>query len=63
VQWLRSTKGVRLPALDQPPTDDNGIAIDTAFAELRRQLAEEKLPFRIDESASLAILKFSTFQI
>jgi len=63
VQWLRSTKGVRLPALEQPPTDDNGIAIDTAFAELRRQLAEEKLPFRIDESASLAILKFSTFQI
>lgn len=63
VQWLRSTKGVRLPALEQPPTDDNGIAVDTAFAELRRQLAEEKLPFRIDESASLAILKFSTFQI
>jgi hypothetical protein len=63
VQWLQSTKGVRLAALENPPTDDNGLAIDTAFTELRRQLAEEKLPFRIDETASLALLKFSTFQI
>lgn len=63
VQWLHATKGVRLPALEQPPTDDDGLAIDAAFAELRQQLVAEKLPFRIDETASLAILKFSTFQI
>ena len=63
VQWLRSTKGVRLDALENPATDESGLAIDATFAELRAQLVEQNLPFRIDETASLAILKFSTFQI
>ncbi|MFE6734887.1 DUF4011 domain-containing protein [Microbacterium sp. NPDC057650] len=63
VEWLRSTKGVRFPALENPPTDENGLAITTVFTELRRELAEQRLPFRVDESATLAILRFATFQV
>lgn len=63
IQWLRTVRGVEFDALNRPPTDEHGIAINTALQELREQFLAQRLPFRIEESASLAILRFSTFQI
>ncbi|MDR3072663.1 MAG: DUF4011 domain-containing protein, partial [Clostridiales Family XIII bacterium] len=63
LEWLRITKGLSLDALANPATDETGIAIKTVFTEIRSKLLEANLPFRVDESCSLAILKFSTFQI
>ncbi len=63
IEWLRVTQGVRLPVLEDPPTDDSGIAMSTVLDALRAQLAHDRLSFRIDETASLALLRFSTFQI
>jgi hypothetical protein len=63
LQWLKTTKGLDLTELATPSLDDTGIAIGAVLGGIRRQLLEAELPYRIDESASLAILRFSTFQI
>jgi hypothetical protein len=63
LQWLKTTKGVDLTALSSPALDESGLAIGTTLAGIRTQLLDAELPYRIDESASLAILRFSTFQI
>ncbi|WP_207456412.1 DUF4011 domain-containing protein [Herbiconiux sp. SYSU D00978] len=63
LEWLRATKGVELDALAQPLLDEDGLAVQATFAAIRRQLLEAELPFRIEETACLAILRFPTFQI
>jgi len=63
LQWLKTTKGLDLTELENPSLDDSGLAIGAVLTGIRRQLLEAELPYRIDESASLAILRFSTFQI
>src|SRR5699024_11199046 len=63
IQWLRNVHGVAFDALNEPPTDEHGIAINTALKDLREQFVEQRVPFRIEETAALAILRFSTFQI
>lgn len=63
IEWLRAVQGVRLPALEDPATDESGIAMTTVLEQLRAQLVQNRLPYRIDESVSLALLRFSTFQI
>ena len=63
LEWLKSTKGLDLDELANPLLDDSGIAIGAVFAAIRKRLVEAELPYRLDESASLAILRFSTFQI
>lgn len=63
LEWLRATQGLDLDALANPAADESGIAMGAVFTEIRAKLLEAGLPFRVDESCSLAILKFSTFQI
>jgi hypothetical protein len=63
LQWFETTQGLDLSELREPAIDDSGLAIETVFAGIRRQLAEAELPYRLEESVSLAILRFSTFQI
>ena len=63
LQWFETTQGLDLSELREPAIDDSGIAIEAVFDGIRRQLAETELPYRLDESVSLAILRFSTFQI
>jgi hypothetical protein len=63
LQWFDSTQGLDLSELREPAIDDSGLAIEAVFAGIRRQLAEAELPYRLEESVSLAILRFSTFQI
>lgn len=61
VEWLRLKHNVNIPALSSPPLDDSGIDIDAAMVAIRTGLVENRLPFRIDETAVLAICQFGTF--
>jgi hypothetical protein len=63
LQWFETTQGLDLSELREPAIDDSGLAIEAVFAGIRRQLTEAELPYRLEESVSLAILRFSTFQI
>jgi hypothetical protein len=61
VEWLRLKHNVVIPALSSPPLDDSGIDIDAALVAIRTGLIENRLQFRIDETAVLAICQFGTF--
>lgn len=61
VEWLRLKHNVNIPALSSPPLDDSGIDIDAALVAIRTDLVENRLEFRIDETAVLAICQFGTF--
>ncbi|MBY6414295.1 DUF3320 domain-containing protein [Rhodococcus sp. BP-252] len=63
VEWLRIKHNATIPALQNPPLDDNGIDIDEALKQIRSALVEHNLDFRIDETASVAICQFGTFGI
>lgn len=61
IEWLRIKHNVTIPALLNPPLDDAGIDIESAFIAIRSALVENRLTFRIDETAVLAICQFGTF--
>ncbi|MCL2091914.1 MAG: DUF4011 domain-containing protein [Micrococcales bacterium] len=63
LEWLKATRGFDLPELAEPPTDDSGLAVGAALAAIRQRLLDAGLPYRIDETATLGLLRFSTFQI
>lgn len=63
VQWLRVRHGVRIRELDDPIFDDAGIDITASLRAIRKALIDNNLNYRIDESASLRLLQFSTFQM
>jgi hypothetical protein len=61
VEWLRLKHNVIIPALSSPPLDGSGIDVDAALVAIRTGLIENRLQFRIDETAVLAICQFGTF--
>ncbi|MER6993961.1 DUF3320 domain-containing protein [Saccharopolyspora hirsuta] len=63
VQWLRQKHGVDIPVLEDPILDDSGIDIGASLRAIRQSLVDNNLNFRIDETASLRLLEFSTFQM
>lgn len=63
VQWLRVKHGVQIGELDQPILDEHGIDIDASFRAIKKALLEANLGYRVDETASLRLLQFSTFQM
>ncbi|WP_246025231.1 DUF4011 domain-containing protein [Saccharopolyspora antimicrobica] len=63
VQWLRQKHGVDIPALQTPILDESGIDIGASLRAIRQGLVDNNLNFRIDETASLRLLEFSTFQM
>ncbi|GAA1799530.1 DUF4011 domain-containing protein [Planosporangium flavigriseum] len=63
VEWLRVKHGVEIPELSHPIVDDYGIDIAKTLAAINARLVESHLDYRIDESASLRLLHFSTFQM
>jgi hypothetical protein len=62
-EWLRVTQGLSFDALSGDAVGDPGVGIEAAFAKMRASLLEVRLSYRIDETATLAILAFSSFQI
>lgn len=63
VEKLKATHRLDVPAFESPPEDDSGIAVDVALEALRRAIHERGLPFRVDETAHLALLQFSKFRL
>ncbi|TDV52019.1 DUF4011 domain-containing protein [Actinophytocola oryzae] len=63
VQWLRVKHGVWIAELEQPILDDDGIDIDASFRAIKKALVDNHLNYRVDETASLRLLQFSTFQM
>ncbi|HJQ47261.1 MAG TPA: DUF4011 domain-containing protein, partial [Amycolatopsis sp.] len=63
IQWLKVKHNVRIPELEHPITDESGIDINRSLTAIRKTLVENNLDHRIDESASLRLLQFSTFQM
>ncbi|SNS94631.1 Part of AAA domain-containing protein [Asanoa hainanensis] len=63
VEWLRVKHRVQISELERPIRDEHGIDIPKTLAAIRDQLVENRLNYRIDETASLRLLQFSTFQM
>ncbi|MET8310192.1 DUF4011 domain-containing protein [Micromonospora sp. NPDC005173] len=63
IEWLRVKHSVRIPALEQPVLDEHGIDIPKTLAAINTGLLDNRLNYRIDETASLRLLQFSTFQM
>ena len=63
IEWLRVKHAVQIPELEQPARDEHGIDIPKTLAAINARLVEHRLNYRIDETASLRLLQFSTFQM
>ncbi|MEU8179169.1 DUF4011 domain-containing protein [Micromonospora sp. NPDC049047] len=63
VEWLRVKHGVRIPELERPVLDEHGIDIAKTLAAINAGLLDNRLNYRIDETASLRLVQFSTFQM
>ncbi|WBC08350.1 DUF4011 domain-containing protein [Micromonospora sp. WMMA1947] len=63
VEWLRVKHGVRIPELETPARDERGIDVAKTLAAINAGLVDNRLNYRIDETASLRLLQFSTFQM
>lgn len=63
VEWLRVKHGVTIPELSDPILDDDGIDIERSFEAIRDRLLRHELHYRVDEGASLWLLRFATFQM
>ncbi|MFC0506652.1 DUF4011 domain-containing protein [Micromonospora costi] len=63
IEWLRVKHNVRIPELEQPVLDEHGIDIAKTLAAISAGLLDNRLNYRIDETASLRLLQFSTFQM
>lgn len=63
VEWLRAKHGVTIPELSDPILDEDGIDIERSFEAIRGRLLRHDLHYRVDEGASLRLLRFATFQM
>ncbi len=63
LEKLRQVHGLTVPGLAEPPQDDAGIDLDAAFRATRDALAACSLPYRVEETADLAILQFAKFRL
>lgn len=63
IEWLRVKHGVALPRLAEPILDESGIDVEATLAAIKGGLVEHRLDYRVDEIASLRLLRFSTFQM
>jgi hypothetical protein len=63
LEKLRQVHGLSVPGLEEPAVDSSGIDLDAAFRALRTALAEAGLPYRVEQTADLAILAFAKFRL
>ncbi len=63
LERLRQTFGLSVPGLETPTLDASGIDLGAAFSALRHALAEKGLPFRVEETADIAILQFAKYRL
>jgi Protein of unknown function (DUF4011)/AAA domain/REase_MTES_1575/Protein of unknown function (DUF3320) len=63
LEKLRQVHGLPLPGLADPAADGAGIDVDSAFASVRRALAEHGLPYRVEPTVDIALLQFAKFRL
>jgi hypothetical protein len=63
LEKLRQVHGLSVPGLAEPALDSSGIDLDAAFRALRTALADADLPYRVEQTADLAILAFAKFRL
>ncbi len=63
LEKLRLVHGLHVPGLAQPAEDGAGIDLDSALQAMRAALADAGLPFRVEDSAELAVLQFAKFRL
>ncbi|KAE8766143.1 DUF3320 domain-containing protein [Georgenia thermotolerans] len=63
MEKLKLSKGFDVPAFRNPELDDSGIDLADALQQIRVALVQAGLPYRVEETAHLAILQFSTLQL
>lgn len=63
LERLRVSFGLEIPGLADPELDDSGINLDAAFTAVRHALAEAGYPFRVEETADIALLQFARFRL
>lgn len=63
IEKLKVTDGLVIPGLEKPIEDDHGIDLRAAFTAVREAIQAKALPYRVDETADLAILQFAKFRL
>ncbi len=63
LEKLRQVHGLQIPGLAVPVDDGAGIDVDTALLSVRTALAGRGLPFRVEETAHVAVLQFAAFRL
>ncbi|MGH3631510.1 MAG: DUF4011 domain-containing protein [Sciscionella sp.] len=63
IEWLKLRHRLHIPELTAPILDDSGIDIVKSLRAIKKSLYDNNLNYRIEESASVRLLQFSTFQM
>ncbi|MGY4645719.1 DUF3320 domain-containing protein [Cellulomonas sp. URHB0016] len=63
LEKLRVSFGLEVPDLESPVEDASGVDLPAALSALRASVAKAGLPFRVEETAELAILQFAKFPL
>lgn len=63
LEKLRVSKGLTIPAFQNPDEDESGIDLAGSLQAIRMAMIEAELPYSVDETAHLALLQFSTLQL
>lgn len=63
LEKLRISKGLVVPSFETPELDESGIDLADSLQQIRVALVQANLRYRVEETAHLAILQFSTLQL
>ncbi|MET1008195.1 MAG: AAA domain-containing protein, partial [Propionibacteriaceae bacterium] len=63
LEKLRQVHGLEIPELAEPTDDGTGIDLNGALHAVRLALNQAELPYRVEETAHLAILQFAKFRL
>ncbi|HEX4344258.1 MAG TPA: DUF4011 domain-containing protein, partial [Solirubrobacteraceae bacterium] len=63
LEKLRIGRGLSIPDFTTPQNDDSGIDLAGSLQAIRVALLDARLPFRVEESAHLTLVQFSTLQL
>jgi hypothetical protein len=63
LEKLKTDYGLRIPDMEQPPLDGAGIDVEAILQSVRQACLDSDLGFRVEDTASLALLKFGTFRL
>lgn len=63
IEKLKVDFGLHVPEFERPALDSSGIDLMASIQGFRKALQNRGLPFRVDETAHLAILQYSKFRL